>query len=267
MATAKTTAVKTATSRAVATVAEAADAAMFAFAQTVPAHIKPGAVRGSEEVKTDDLVLPRLEIVQAMSPIKDTDENAREGYMFNSVTGEIFGDTVYFVPVYYRLEWLIWKDVDSGGGFFGSHASKAEAENRVMEEVSRNNEDPNLLEIVDTPVQYGLIIKQSGDLKLVAEQVVVSMAKTKAKVSRKLNSLISICGEDRFARVYKLTTFRDENRKGQKFYNYVVAPAGYTPEHIYKQAEELYETFKTQAVHAAHDTARDNEGSLDRGDI
>lgn len=239
------------------------------FATEAPAWMNQGSARGSEEVGANDMVLPRLEIVQALSPIKETNEAAREGLMFNSVTSELLGDTVYFVPVYFRVEYLIWKDQKKGGGFFGSFSSMADAEDRLSEAVS-DGENPDDLEIVDTPVQYGLCVTPDGS---VCEQIVISMPKTKAKVSRRWNAMIQIAGGDRFSRVYKLTTFTDQNKEGQKFKNFVVQPAGFTPEKIYRQAEALYEILKTQQVRAAHESVVEgeatplSEGAGGRGEI
>jgi hypothetical protein len=221
-----------------------------AFAMEAPAWINPGASRGSEEVKSSDMVLPRLEIVQALSPIKETNDDAKEGLLFNSVTEQILGDMVYFVPVYYRMEYLVWRDQDKGGGFLGSFPAQADAEARRGLAI-QDGDNPDDIEIVDTPVQYGLRVEPSGTF----EQIVISMAKTKAKVSRKWNAMIQIAGGDRFSRVYKISTFRDENKKGQKFFNYVVQPAGFTPEKVYREAERIYEVLKTQDVRVAHETA------------
>jgi hypothetical protein len=227
-----------------------------AFAMEAPAWVSQGTARGSEEVGSADMVLPRLEIVQALSPIKETNEDAREGLLFNSVTEQILGDTVYFVPVYYRMEYLVWRDQDKGGGFLGSFSSAAEAERRKTQAVT-DGDDIDAIEIVDTPVQYGMRIEPSGHF----EQIVISMAKTKAKVSRRWNAMIQIAGGDRFSRVYKISTFRDENKKGQKFYNYVVQPAGFTPEKVYREAERLYEVLKTQDVKVAHETVVEAAGT------
>lgn len=232
----------------------------LAFAQEMPSYMSQGTARGSEEVKSSDIVLPRLEIVQALSPIKETNEDAREGYMFNSVTQEVLGDVVYFVPVYYRMEYLVWKDQDQGGGFFGSFPHQKDAEDRKAQAVA-DGENPDHIEIVDTPVQYGLRITEDGSI----EQIVISMAKTKSKVSRKWNAMIQIAGGDRFSRVYKITTFRDENKKGQKFFNYVVQPAGFTSERVYREAEKMYEVLKTQDFRVAHETVIEADGSDNNG--
>lgn len=227
------------------------------FMQEAPAYINTSSARGSEEVGSADMVLPRLEIIQALSPIKETNEDAREGLLFNSVTEEILGDMIYFVPVYYRMEYLVWRAQDKGGGFLGSFSTAAEAERRKTQAVAEGD-DIDAIEIVDTPVQYGMRVEPSGHF----EQIVISMAKTKAKVSRRWNAMIQIAGGDRFSRVYKISTFRDENKKGQKFFNYVVQPAGFTPEKVYREAERLYEVLKTQDVKVAHETvveAADND--------
>lgn len=233
------------------------------FATALPEYIKQDSARGSEQVKTSDLILPRLEIVQALSPIKEENPEAREGMLFNSVTGDIYGDHVYFVPIYFRTEFLVWKDQNEGGGFFGSFPTLNEAQSRVAEAVD-SGEDEDLLEIVDTPVHFGLRI--TPDLST-CEQLVISMAKTKAKISRKWNAMIQIAGGDRFARVYKISAFTDENKKGQKFKNYVVQAAGFTPEPVYRQAEKLYEVFKTQAFEAAHDSGNARSVANARGEI
>lgn len=236
----------------------------LAFAQSaVPSYIKQDSNRGSEEVKSSDMVLPRLEIVQALSPIRDDssgvyDENAREGMFFNSVTNELIGDTAYFVPVYFQMEYLVWQSQDYGGGFHGSFPTLEQAEEK-RDSVVRD--DPQLagttekgfpiVEVVDTPVHYGLRIDPEG----LCEQIVISMARTKAKVSRKWNAMIQIAGGDRFGRVYKLTTFTDENKKGQKFKNFVVQPAGFPPENVYREAERVYGSFRAGEIKADHGSA------------
>lgn len=226
----------------------------LAFSQETPDYIKKDQARGSEEVGIKDVALPRLEIIQSQSPIKDLVEGATEGHMFNSVTQEILGDIVYFVPVYYRMEYLVWKNQDKGGGFFGSFASEAEAEQRKSQAVEEG-EDPDDIEVVDTPVHYGLMV--TPDLSRI-EQLVISMPRTKAKVSRKWNSLIQMSGGDRFSRVYKISTFKDENKNKQKFFNYTVQPAGFAPKVAYDEAERLYDVFKSGAVRAAHETVINN---------
>lgn len=252
---------------------EVATVAADPFAVTaVPDYIKQGAGRGSEEVKSSDMVLPRLEIVQALSPIKELDPDAREGMLFNSVTQEIIGDHAYFVPVYFRMEYLVWQDQDSGGGFHGSFPTLEQAEEKRTQVIQNDPQlagttpkGTDIIEVVDTPVHYGLRITPEGE----KEQIVISMAKTKSKVSRKWNAMIQIAGGDRFSRVYKISAFTDENKKGQKFKNFVVQPAGFPPKAVYEECERLYASFRSGEVVADHASAAPaaDAGAPERGEI
>lgn len=243
----------------------------LAFSQEAPDYISFGTTRGSEEVKSTDMVLPRLEIVQALSPIKDVME-IKEGSFFNSVTQESLGDLVYFIPVYYRMEWLVWKDQDEGGGFMGSFNTESDAKARMQDAIQddpklagKTEKGRDIIAVIDTPVQYGLLVTPEGE----TQQIVISMPKTKAKISRKWNAMIQIAGGDRFSRVYKLSTFKDENKNGQKFFNYVIQPAGFTPKQAYIASERLYDVLKTQDFRVAHDTVveADDAPTTERGEI
>jgi hypothetical protein len=249
-------------------VAVKAENAVAAFGDQMPDYLKNAAGnRGSEGVGADDMVLPRLEIVQSQSPIKDENEDAKEGYLFNSASGDVIGDVAYFVPIFFRKEYIVWKDKDEGGGYFGSFPSEGEAFDAKKRAVEDRDENPEFLEVVDTPVHFGLLVSPAGDFP--PQQIAISMAKSKAKVSRKWNSVIQMCGGDRFSRVYKISTFKDKNAKNQSFFNFVVQPAGFPPEEIYRLAEKTYDVFKTQNVRANHEQVYESEstGQTEYGDV
>jgi hypothetical protein len=101
----------------------------------VPEHLKDAIAgnRGSENVGQEDLVIPRLEVLQALSP-ECTEGNeayvkgARPGDLMNSVTKQIYGREAHVVPVHYTKQYLVWIHRDNGGGFRGSFATQEEAE-------------------------------------------------------------------------------------------------------------------------------------------
>ena len=68
---------------------------------SVPAYIKQqeGIARGSEDVGQEDLTIPRLELVQALSPCRDEDDaayidGAKEGLLYNNVSRKLYGTSV-----------------------------------------------------------------------------------------------------------------------------------------------------------------------------
>lgn len=59
--------------------------------------------RGLENVTNDDITIPRLAIVQAGSPQRKKKdekyiEGAEEGNIFNTVTNQLFSDSIIVIP-------------------------------------------------------------------------------------------------------------------------------------------------------------------------
>ena len=64
---------------------------------------------GLEEVKSSDMVIPRLSILQAMSPaVTDEDSTAKAGEIYNITTSENYGRTMQFVAVGYWVSRTKW---------------------------------------------------------------------------------------------------------------------------------------------------------------
>lgn len=190
--------------------------------------------RGSEDVGMNDIILPRLDVLQALSPqIKKKDpkyiEGAEQGQIFNTVSGEIYGDSLTFIPVKFAREFIIWQDRDSGGGFRGAFPTADEAEEALAQ-----LENPDLHEIVETHVHYVLLVTE-GKL----EEAVLSLAKSKRKVSRKLNTLVQMAGGDRFAKAYKLSATEVDGPKGE-YWSFDVSPLGWVMKNQFDHAEGVY---------------------------
>lgn len=225
----------------------------------LPSYIKQGAARGNENVSKDDIQLPRIDVLQALSPQvnpkKDTYiEGAEAGMLFNTLTGELHTDAVLFVPVMFTKRYLVWVDrkKDSKGGLRGVFNDFDSAEKFV-----ETAEDKDKLEIV--PTAEHLVLLQNGD------EVILSMAKSKMKVSRKFNSLVRLNGGDRFSRLYSLSTVADESPKGE-FMNFHISTA--TPcwprEELYRKAEALYDSI-TRGARMVN-TVYDESANMEEGE-
>ena len=205
--------------------------------------------RGQENVTSSDLIIPRLEIVQSLSPCrKKTDpayiEGAEEGLLYNNVTRELYGAAAMLVPVFYKKEWLVWKDRLKGGGFRGAFSSELEAKHHI-----NTLDNPEDYFAQDTANHFCLLVKADGS----AEDIVVSMSKSKLKTSRKWNSLIRLAGGDSFSRVYKLIGVEQTNANNDTFYGFDVVNAGFPTEDVYNRAEELYNAVSEGRATAQHD--------------
>lgn len=219
-----------------------------AVTDTLPAYVTKGSARGAEHVTQSDLIIPRLELVQSLSPCRNKKdasyiEGAEEGMLYNNVTRELYGPFVKLVPVSYRKEYLLWKDRQKGGGFRGTYLSMEEALS-----AKRALEDGDDCEIQDTAQHFCLLV---GFDK--TEEIVVSMAKTKLKCSRKWNSLIRINEVDSFARSYHLIAVEQTNSMNQNYWSFDVSNDAYVTEDVFKRAEHLWSQINDGAVRVNSD--------------
>ena len=225
-------------------------AAQYGFTDERPEFLPRESTRGQENVTVDDLTIPRLGLVQDLSPQRKVNksefiEGADSGMLFNNVTSELYGMAINFVPVYFRKEWCIWKLQSAGGGFEGAWGTEAEAI-AAFEERGFGDEH----EIVDMAQHFGLVLHEDRR----PEEIVISMSKSKMKVNRQLNTLVKMSGGDRFSRVYKISAVEDQNKEGQDYYNFGVAPVGFVSEPVYRLAEVMYENVSGGAKDVNRDT-------------
>jgi len=217
--------------------------ASFNTNEQLPDYMKQDSDRGSENVGIEDLTIPRLEIVQSLSPARDKKDpnyitGAEEGMLYNNVSRELFTEGVFVVPVIFKKQWLIWKDRDSGGGFRGAYDTQEDAGNQIANLMAEGDAGP--FEDTDTAQHLCLILSMDGANVKKIQEIAISMSKSKMKISRQWNSMIRMLGGDRFSRVFHITAVEDTNDKNQKFGNFHVVNVGFTPKEVYKIAEQLY---------------------------
>lgn len=215
--------------------------AIALVANEVPAHvINAGIGRGNEEVG-NALAIPRIKLLQKMSPEVDKYspkyvEGAEPGAFINSITGEVYGDELYALNLKFKVEYVVWRNLDIGGGLLGNFTSQAEAEAAVAAQ-----EKPSDYEIKDTHTHV-LLLKNptTGEI---SSPMLMDFTVSKLRTSRAWNTQIATKGGDRFASLWKLKSIPVESRTGQQFMNLDVECVGWTTEEDYKVAEELYEQF------------------------
>jgi hypothetical protein len=228
-----------------------------------PDWVQKGAA-GSENVTTADMILPRIDIIQAISPqLKSRDPayipGAEQGDIYNTVTGEIYGKEVTFIPVMFRKEWVIWKLRKFGGGLVDVFDNPADAK-RAFELMPNRQQMDNgqmveAFEIVESHQHFALLMTPTG-----IQQAVFSLTKSKIKVSRALNTLVQLADVDRFAKAYKFNSVEDKNEKGE-FWTFKAHPVGYVTKDMYDAGKMLYEAIKAGLADVDRSTGTEGDQS------
>ena len=219
-----------------------------------------GTKMGFEEVTTDDLQMPFVRILHAMSPqLKKSDasfiDGAAQGDIFNTVTAQLWrGDKgILVLPVYYQLKYIEFVPRSQGGGFVGELAGNSqEVKNAVRDKDTNMEMLESGNELLKTAQHYVQIVHEDGSL----EQAIIDMKKTQLKKSRLWNSMMMMQRDNgklkpSFSNVYRLSTTEDSNDKGS-WYTWMVKLEGPAPsKDAYLEARGFYENVSSGALRIA----------------
>lgn len=239
----------------------------IAILEERPEWIEQQSNRGSEKVTMEDMTVPRLEIAQDLSPqIKSSKEEyiegCKAGMCFNSATGTLYGTNAYLIPVFYKKEWILWKDRKKGGGFGGAFPSEAEA---MAHRSSGELEEGEHYEATETAQQYCLLVHEdTSEEEPNVEQIVVSMSKSKLKPNRQWNTMIMSAGGDRFNRLYRLDVVEAQSKAGEDYNNWKVTSLGYAPKYLVDLGLAMYEQVQAGQIKVARN---DVESSAPTSDV
>lgn len=141
--------------------------------------------QGFEGVKMSDLVMPRVNILQSLSPQINPRKpefvnGAKEGQIFNSATQTVT-DTLDVLPCHYIRHHLEWKP--NRGGLVADHGEAGEA---LLSECKRNEQNydvlPNGNLLVPTGTWYCIDLATG-------RQIIIPMSRTQLRPSRQWMSM------------------------------------------------------------------------------
>jgi hypothetical protein len=214
---------------------------------------------GTENIDSQDINIPRLKLAQGLTP-EVKDGLVKDGDMFHSITREVLipqGSAGIIIPVVYVKEYILWRDMQDGGGIF------ARAKRVVEDGVARykwdnpNSEfkhkvkgvmsvtwrtkgyidedgldrfgtsvpsEPSSVPAANEHLNYVVMLPDMGE-----QLVAVSFSRTAARVAKDLNAMLKMGTAPMFARQFTLSSAPQVNDAGQQFFNYSIRPAGFVP--------------------------------------
>ena len=183
---------------------------------------------GLEDVTKEDMAIPLLQVLQAMSPqVNKRDgayvEGAEAGSIYNSVLQSVTDgeEGITVIPCSYRKAYVEWAPRDSGMGMMGEHESRS-----ILDQCTKSDgkwilDNGNYIE--ETAYFYVITIDSDGN----TSQAVIPMKSsqlTKArkwvttmKMQTRTNSKGQRVPAPMFMNKYKLTTIHQQNDQGNWF--------------------------------------------------
>lgn len=198
--------------------------------------------QGSENVRANDLALPRLKLLQAISPEVTKGEaqyiaEAESGMIMNSLNSNLMNN-VFLINLHFDHKVVVWKKRKFGGGMVGAYETEQEA----VAALEKAGEPVEQHDISDNPTHLVMMLSDTGEPKGIA---LLDMPGTKAKVSRKWNSLIAEqeeAGNPRFGCVWQLGVVGEKNQNGP-YFNYSVEFVTVAPDELYDAAQAAFDNF------------------------
>lgn len=170
---------------------------------------------GFDSVEKDDIKMPRLSILQGLSEVV-IEGNAKMGQIGNSLTKEVYGDSVDIIPLF-MFKTRAQFDIERGLVMMSrDNETVTMAIDEFAEHLNRPvNEVPGSEWNGDQPPTFSVVYNFPVLLvdKLNQFPVSLSLMRTATKVAKEFLSMARFSGEDMFARVY---TLKSEIVKGDK---------------------------------------------------
>lgn len=238
---------------------------------SLPAFMRNDADMGKEAIGQEDIQIPRLKLMQGLSPELQEYNELRAGDFFHPAAEFIFNEPFRAVVVHMDRRYILWRPRDSGGGILaraddGIHWSPSQgtfdvtldkkdggvqvkwtlaptvAQSGLANWGTMNPADSNSPPAATLMYNYLLAFPEEPDLM----PAVLSFQRTSIKVGRNFNTKIKTIRTPIFGTVWEFGSKEETNARGQKFFNIDVKGAG-----VVEDASQ-YEMYKAMHLQFAH---------------
>ena len=235
---------------------------------SIPEYMRGDAGKGTENIDQSDMEIPRLKLIQALSPELEQYKDLRPGMFFHTAEELVLPGTINVVPVYIARRALLWNPRDNGGGILaraddgkrwepsnaefsvkldrkdGGAAVKWNTKRNVVESGllnwgSLNPEDKQSPPAGTLMYDYVVMFPDYKDLS----PAVFTFQRSSLKAGKKFNQKLGLGRIPIFGTKWKLSAIEATNRSGQKFFNVSVSGNGFVVQEIYEKYKELNRSF------------------------
>jgi len=236
----------------------------------IPDYLRQDVGKGTESVRPEDIVLPRIVLLQALSD-EVIEGDCKAGEFYHNIAEVSLGKTIQITPLYVDVRYILWRPRESGGGILaraddGIHWSPSSAafdvklpsgksvtwrtaatvrESGLGEWGSYDPEDESSPPAATKMITIACAIKGHPELS----PSLMSLQRKSLTPAGKFIGKLKTTRAPSFAQVFEVSSFLDENNNGQKFYNYKFDRVpGFLDEEEVKPMRDMYESFADHGV-------------------
>lgn len=248
---------------------------------------------GTERLSASDVEVPRLKLMQKLSPELEMHNDLKAGDFFHSIAELNMGPQVRVTPIFVDQRFILWRPRETGGGILaraddGIHWSPANtsfnvklktgqdviwttadtvAASRLDQWGSANPADPNSPPAATRMYNIVVAFPDEPDMP----PAVVTLQRAAIKVARKFIGKLKITRAPSFGLIFIMKSVEDQSPAG-KFYNFGFAADGMVEDQaMFKRNLEMYRFFEKQGVQVKDlestqndDIGEDNAAPADR---
>lgn len=270
---------------------EVARAADTTVSTEMPDFMKKYAGAGKENIGMEDVVTPRLKLMQGLSPELQLYDGLRAGYFWHTTAEHIFSGPFVGVPIYMDRRYILWRPRDMGGGILaraddGIHWSPSTGEftvtldkkdggRTVTWKMAKTVKESGLHEWgTSDPEAPGDKTKIPPAATLVYNYVlafpdfpdmipaVLSFQRSAVPAARRFNSKIQVNAESPlFRNKYLFTPVIERNQANKEFFNVSVTGAGTLDDQpaLFEKYAKLYDRFAQKGLQVKDEDTMANE--------
>lgn len=216
--------------------------------------LQNGAPMGFEDDDTSDVIIPRVKVIQTLSPERK-DKIAEEGDIINSLTKEKLNGKV-FIPVFKFNNNVWWRDRSEGGGIKciardGRVGSLSDGTTLMCSQCRRCEFDNSKQgkEALPTCTKY---INFFGFFAGERMPIILSFSKTCYNEGKKLYSLAKVTMQNMWNYGYTMTE-KMMAKGGNEWYVPIMTAAGPTSEEDREFALALFKAYRNNMNDVAYD--------------
>lgn len=241
---------------------------------SIPAFMDQYRGAGTEGVGREDLEVPRLKLLQALSPECAEFDTAKPGMFWHTLADEPIGKSIKIVPIYTDISYILWRPRHQGGGILaravdGVHWTPANAVFSVQPK--KDNKETAEWKTASTVAQSGLdqwgsslpsdpnsqpaatkmynVVVVLVGLPREMSPVVLTLQRSAITVARKFMGKIKISSIPSFGQYYTMESVEEHGQLGT-FYNFKFTKDGLVQdEKEFLDYKDTYEAFKDMGLH------------------